>query len=160
MRTKKNTPAVLSAVETSAILSAPIVAIDSSEYLRRASLSGNPLIKAAVETRLYENGRENGTTAVLLAILATGNVADKVTSIEVFADLYKALKDESFKADSWLRLEKIYGKIPGNRSSNPAKKIGPVVTGLIREGKAGSLKGFAVEKIGTESLRKTFGFSF
>jgi hypothetical protein len=133
--------------------------VSDAEYLSRASLSGNVLIKKAVESRMYSNERENGTTAVILAVLASGGLEKSVT-IEDFATRYAAVKDGSFKCDAWKVLEKQYAKIPSNRSADPAKKIGPVVTGLIREGKAGMLKGFDVALIGTQDLRAAFGYKF
>ena len=166
MRSKKTK---ISKITEAAAVIAPTVSATVPEvspavgsYLARARLSGNPLLKANSATRIYTNERENGTTAILLAILGTiKGVLEKsrIVSVSEFAEAFATLRAGNFAADSWKRAEKNYSRIGGN-SGSIAKKIGPVVTGLIREGKSGLLAGFDPAKIATAEVRGIVGYKY
>ena len=129
-------------------------------YLARAQLSGNPLLVSNKGTRIYSNSRINGTTSILLAVLRTaGDVVDKAGMVR--ADYLEAglkiLREKSFDVSPWKTLKTNYAKIGGN-SSSPEKKLGPVVSGLIREIKAGNLLAFDIKGISDSETRKLFGY--
>ena len=159
----------ISKITEVAAVVAPVVATVVPEvspvvgsYLARARLSGNPLLKANAETKIYTNERANGTTAILLAILGTiKGVVEKsrIVSVSEFAEAFAALRSGNFSAETWKRAEKNYSKIGGN-SGSIVKKIGPVVTGLIREGKSGLLSGFDPAKIATPEARAIVGYKY
>ena len=134
--------------------------VSEKEYKARYSLSGNPLLKNDVSSRLYSNPKVNGTTKVLLAAIAANraNLNKEEVSVSDYSEGIKALLSNNFANEDWKRLEKLYSG-GGNRSSSPAKKINPVLRALRREGENGLIKGFSVKSIGDEITRKAFGFS-
>ena len=113
MRSNKKVSKV---VEVASVV-APVVSATVSEvspivssYLSRSRLSGNPLLKANAETKIYANERANGTTAILLAVLGSiKGVIEKsrIVSVSEFAEAFAALRSGNFAADSWKRAEKI-----------------------------------------------------
>lgn len=166
MNSKSKKSAPVSSVSSPIVSSEKSVFLkDVRDYLSRSSLKGNPLLKANAEInekgeRLYSNNRENGTTAILLALLSASGSKGKIAYKSDYEAGRKALTSENFKNSFWIRLEKLYKGIPGNRSASPALKLGPVVSGLNRELSSGSINGFDISAIGSESLRKEFGFNF
>lgn len=168
MRTNKkvSTAAVVASVVApiAAAVTPEIVPIASptGSYLSRARLSGNPLLKSNAESKVYANPRVNGTSAILLAILGSiDGVRDtaRLVTVAEFTSAFAALRSGNFAADSWARAEKNYSRIGGN-SGSIAKKIGPVVTGLIREGKNGLLAGFDPKGIADEATRAIIGYKY
>ena len=134
--------------------------VSEKEYNARFNLSGNPLLKGDVSSRLYSNPKVNGTTKILLAALAANkaNLSKDTVNVAEYAEGIKNLLRDNFDNEDWKRLEKLYSG-GGNRSSSPAKKINPVLRALRREGENGLIKGFSVKAIGDETTRKAFGFS-
>ena len=131
------------------------------DYLNRAQLSGNPLLVSNKETRVYSNSRINGTTSIILAVLAVAGAAqgkDGTVKASVLEDGLRTLREKAFDVSPWKALKTNYSKIGGN-SSSPEKKIGPVVSGLIREIRNGNLVGFSVREISNSETRKLFGFT-
>jgi len=133
--------------------------ISEKDYKTKANRSGDPLLISNSESRLYSNDRVNGTTLVLLAALSASGKKEKKIDIENFKIGVKVLKSDNYGNAVYKNLEKNYNR-GSNRSSDPAKKISPVLSALISRGNNGFLKGFAVDKIGDEATRKVFGFSF
>ena len=133
--------------------------ISLKEYKERANRSGDPLLISNAENRYYENSRINGTTLIILSALSGSGKKDKKIGIEDFIKGVKALKDNSFNNPIYKNLEKNYRR-GDNRSTDPAKKISPVLSALISRGKAGYIKGFNTEGIGDAETRKIFGFNF
>ena len=130
-------------------------------YLAAATKSGNPLLVSNKGTRVYSNSRINGTTSILLAVLRTAGDVDKdgtVRADRLEAGL-KILREKSFDVSPWKALKTNYSKIGGS-SSSPEKKIGPVVTGLIREIRNGNLVAFDIKSISDVETRKLFGYKF
>ena len=135
--------------------------ITVKDYLSRAQLSGNPLLIANKLSRIYSNSRTNGTTSILLAVLsAAGAAEDKSGTVKasVLEAGLKILRDKAFNVSAWKALKTNYSKIGGN-SSSPEKKLGPVVSGLIREVKNGNLIAFDIRGISDSETRKLFGFT-
>ena len=135
--------------------------ITVKDYLNRAQLSGNPLLIANKLSRIYSNSRVNGTTSIILAVLSTaGATSDKSGTVKasLLENGLKVLRDKAFNVPQWKTLKTNYSKIGGN-SSSPEKKLGPVVTGLIREIRNGNLVGFSVREISDSETRKLFGFT-
>ena len=128
-------------------------------YLARAQLSGNPLLVSNKGTRVYSNSRINGTTSIILAVLKTAGDVDKDGTVKasVLEDGLKILRDKAFNVPQWKTLKTNYAKIGGN-SSSPEKKLGPVVSGLIREIKNGNLIAFDIKGISDSETRKLFGY--
>ena len=135
--------------------------VSEKEYNARYNLSGNPLLKGDVEGRLYSNERINGTTKIVLAALAANKalLSKKSATVEEYAEGIKKLLSDNFGNDDWKRLEELYNG-GSNRSTSPAKKINPVLRALRREGENGLIRGFAIDRIGDEAIRKAFGFTF
>ena len=133
--------------------------ISDKEYKEKANRSGDPLLISNSDSRYYENSRINGTTLIVLAALSGSGNKNKKIGIEDFIKGVKALKAENFGNSLYKNLEKNYRR-GSNRSSDPAKKISPVLSALISRGKAGYIKGFNTEGIGDAETRKIFGFNF
>lgn len=150
MSTKNKTEAKTEATEK-------LIPVRTTEaYLSESGKKGNPLLKASAESRIYANGKANGTTATIIAVLAASGEkmpSDGILPVSALAAGYAVLRKESYKVPAWERLEKMYTTIPGNRSASPALKLGPVVSALIREGANGYLRGFAVNEIATPEIR-------
>ena len=130
-------------------------------YLSRAQLSGNPLLVSNKGTRIYSNSRINGTTSIILAVLsAAGAAEDKSGTVKasLLENGLKILRDKAFNVSQWKTLKTNYSKIGGN-SSSPEKKLGPVVTGLIKEIRNGNLIAFDIKGISDSETRKLFGFT-
>ena len=130
------------------------------DYLNRAQLSGNPLLIANKLSRIYSNSRVNGTTSIILAVLSSAGAAENksgTVKASLLADGLKVLREKSFDVSPWKTLKTNYAKIGGN-SSSPEKKLGPVVSGLIREVKAGNLIAFDIKSISDVNTRKLFGY--
>lgn len=164
MKSKKNALAPVSAVVVATIpeVSAEVIASPAVDYISRARLSGNPLLKANAESRVYANERENGTTLTLLGVIGSiDGVREKarVVSISEVSDALKALRASAFDSDSWKRTEKAY-KAFGGTSASPAKKIGPVVIGLIRESKSGLIAGIDPSALSSAKAREALGYSY
>ena len=135
--------------------------ITVKDYLNRAQLSGNPLLIANKLSRIYSNSRINGTTSIILAVLSTaGATSDKSGTVKasLLENGLKILRDKAFDLPPWKALKTNYSKIGGN-SSSPEKKLGPVVSGLIREVKNGNLIAFDIRGISDSETRKLFGFT-
>ena len=135
--------------------------ITVKDYLNRAQLSGNPLLIANKLSRIYSNSRINGTTSIILAVLsAAGAAEDKSGTVRAdrLENGLKILREKAFNVSPWKTLKANYTKIGGN-SSSPEKKLGPVVSGLIREVKAGNLIAFDIRGISDSETRKLFGFT-
>ena len=130
-------------------------------YLAAATKSGNPLLVSNKGTRIYSNSRINGTTSILLAVLKTAGDVDKDGTVKASSleNGLKILREQAFNVSSWKTLKANYAKIGGN-SSSPEKKLGPVVSGLIREVKAGNLIAFDIKGISDSETRKLFGYKF
>jgi len=134
--------------------------VSDKVYSDTADKSGNPLIAENVSTRLYSNERVNGTTLIILAALSALEAKEKKTySIIDFENGIKAIKANSFNNPAWKRLEANY-KRGDNRSTSPVKKLNPVLSGLLRAGKNGLIKGFKADGIADIETRKVFGFNF
>ena len=131
-----------------------------AEYLERAGRKGNPLILRNSASRVYSNARANGTTGIILAALAASGGKGPEYSGEEFIAGVSALSRDSFGNSDWKRLEAKYGAIKGNRSSNPALKLGPVTSALVREVKAGYLRAFNAAGIADRETRALFGFGY
>ena len=130
-------------------------------YLAAATKSGNPLLVSNKNSRIYSNSRINGTTSIILAVLSAGeSTVDKsgIVKASFLESGLKVLREKAFNVPQWKTLKTNYSKIGGN-SSSPEKKLGPVVTGLIREIRNGNLVGFSVKEISDSETRKLFGFT-
>ena len=161
MRTKKEIVAIV-ANNNAVLPSGIVIPAPEVSYLKRASLSGNPLLKTNAATRVYENDRVNGTSFILLGVIgAIAGIKEKTRIVtgEEFKAAFTALRNVAFKEDTYRAVEKNYSRFGGN-SSSPEKKIGPVVTGLIREVKNGNLSGFNPEKIGSIEARSALGYKY
>ena len=137
-----------------------VSAKSDSEYLARAQRKGNPLILRNSASRVYSNARPNGTTGIILAALAASNGKGPEFSGEEFIAGVSALSRDNFGNPDWRRLEAKYSAIKGNRSSNPALKLGPVSSALVREVKAGYLRAFNAANIADKETRALFGFGY
>lgn len=160
MSTKK---AVRKAAEViapaAATVSEEIALVDAKAFALEATRSGSPLLKGAIESRLYENDRVNGTTLIVIAALAASE-SEKGKKVFGLFEFDKGIKALTAKGSAfWTRLENNWNR-GDNRSASPAKKIGPVLTGLKREIKNGYIKGFDASGIADEATRKVFGFDF
>ena len=131
-----------------------------AEYLARAQRKGNPLILRNSASRVYSNARPNGTTGIILAALAASGAKGPEYSGEEFISGVAALSRDSFGNPDWRRLETKYSAIKGNRSSNPALKLGPVTSALVREVKSGFLRAFNAAEIADRETRALFGFNY
>ena len=139
-----------------------IALVTEKVFKNTTSKSGNPVLKSALESRLYANYNVNGTTSIVLSALSTLNTPKKkaYNRIEFLEGIENLKKDRAKGKDStyWLRLEKLYSTY-GGRSSNPDKKINPVLSGLKSNLNKGIIKGFNLEEIGSDVQRKAFGFA-
>ena len=129
-------------------------------YLAAATKSGNPLLVSNKNSRIYANSRTNGTTSIILAVLSTaGATSDKSGTVKasLLENGLKVLRDKAFNVPQWKALKTNYSKIGGN-SSSPEKKLGPVVSGLIREIRNGNLIAFDIRGISDSETRKLFGY--
>jgi hypothetical protein len=135
------------------------VSISTADYIKTATRKGNPLLVGNEKTRLYANGRVNGTTLILLGALSGGYTGKSVIGLEGYRTGIAALKANNFSNPLWKRLEANW-KRGENRSASPALKIGPVLSALAREVSKGAIDGFDLSGIGDLETRKIFGFNF
>ena len=142
----------------------PVTLVDDKEFKDTRSKSGNPFLVSNVATRLYENERENGSTAIFLGILSfVPEILKGEKRILDADDLDVALKtarERKFEGDGWKRLSAIYDTLGAAKWARVTTKIGAVYNPVKAGIRTGFYRGVNVERLASKELRAKLGYTF